>query len=337
MFVQAQTPSGRSLPVAADNPTCFELRSLLKDSIEQNRTKTILLSGGLDSTALASVLKPELAITVAGSAAAPDVEHSKSAAVQFCLKHDVIFIDSQLLPNLVETVISTMKTFDPTEIRNSIVALAGIRHTKRSGYDSVMTGDGGDELFAGYNYLARYYHDSKRLQEELERLWKIMHFSSLRLSEVENIRVATPFLDPQFSEYAKALSVQKKVGMHNGKMWGKFILRSCFEPMLGQLAWRPKMAQEEGSGITSVIQIFVDNSIDDDKYERATQSATSQHVKLRSKEHAYYYQIFLKYFKPPGEQRQTAGSELRCPECGALFESAGKFCRTCGAYPVTPE
>ncbi len=70
--------------------------------------------------------------------------------------------------------------------------------------------------------------------------------------------VFAPFLDKQFMRFAKSVDVETKVGVRNGKKWGKFILRECFESDLGALVvWRRKYAQEEGSGFTSVRNILL--------------------------------------------------------------------------------
>jgi asparagine synthase (glutamine-hydrolysing) len=196
-----------------------------------------------------------------------------------------------------------------------------------------MTGDGGDELFAGYNYLKRYYSNIKSLNFELQRLWKVMHFSSKQVGKVIEVDVKTPFLDREFSMYAKHISATKKIGEYRGQKWGKFILRKCFEEELGkEVAWRIKLAQEEGAAITN-IKNFIINDINDVTFQIESRQALRDGVKIRDKEHLYYYRIFRKYFSPPKEEKC---SYLRCPDCNGCFNSTGRFCHICGAFPVIP-
>ena len=54
------------------------------------------------------------------------------------------------------------------EIRNTCVIFAGISRAKKEGYREVMTGDGSDELFAGYNYLRRYFSHLSDLDAEVQ-------------------------------------------------------------------------------------------------------------------------------------------------------------------------
>jgi asparagine synthase (glutamine-hydrolysing) len=313
---------------------CQELVSLLTESVKHNHADALLLSGGLDSSILASILRPEYSVTAGYGGEAPDLAHARQVAGKYSKKHvEVIFAEEKMI-ELVDSVIQTFKTFDPIEIRNSAVALAGIERAKSDGHSKIMTGDGGDELFAGYNYLARYYSDSQRLEQELQRLWQVMHFSSKKLGEELGVEVKTPFLDDEFAAFAKSVSVEDKVGEHAGKKWGKFALRRCFESELGGLVWRDKLAQEQGAA-TDKFQNYIDEMIDDLTFANKARIAKEQDgVAIRSKEHLNYYAIFRSYFPPPKEESKNC--ELRCTECRACFKSSGRFCRTCGAFPVTP-
>jgi asparagine synthase (glutamine-hydrolysing) len=199
-----------------------------------------------------------------------------------------------------------------------------------------MTGDGGDELFAGYNYFSRYYSDMQRFDSELRRLWQIMHFSSRKLGEYTGIEVKTPFLDEKFASFAKLISVNDKVGEHDGKKWGKFILRKCFEPALGSLVWRPKLAQEQGAA-TDRYQQYIEEMIDNLTFANKKRIAQEQEsVRIRSKEHLHYYAIFRSYFPPPKEEEEEEDHTCRsrCSDCRGCIAPDARFCRKCGAFPV---
>jgi len=311
-------------------PTCGELVDRLEASVERNRAGALLLSGGLDSTILASILRPEYSVAAGFGADAPDLAFARQVAQRYSRRHAEEVFYEEKMADMVDAVVQVFKTFDPIEIRNSCVALAGLERAKRDGHTRVMTGDGGDELFAGYNYLSRYYGDLKKVEQELARLWQVMHFSSKTLGERIGVQVVTPFLDPEFAEFARSVDVAEKVGEHGGQKYGKFILRRCFEPEIGELAWRPKMAQEQGAA-TDRFSGFVEKMIDDATYASKARIAESEGVRIRSKEHLNYYAIFRSYFPPPKEESHC---DRVCPKCHACLE--GRFCRTCGAFPVTP-
>jgi asparagine synthase (glutamine-hydrolysing) len=312
---------------------CEQLVRLLTASVERNRADALLLSGGLDSSILASIMRPAYSVAAGFGPDAPDLAFARQVAGKFSKKHVEVVLDHNVMARHVEQIIQIFKTFDPIEIRNSVVALAGMEQAKTDGRRAIMTGDGGDELFAGYNYLARYYSDIPRLEEEIRRLWQVMHFSSKKLGEHLGIKIMTPFLDGEFESFAKSMGVNEKVGEHDGMKWGKFILRKCFEPALGDLVWRPKLAQEQGAA-TGRYQTYVEKMIDDLTFASKKRIAKEQEaVTIRSKEHLHYYAIFRGYFPPPREEKDCI---LRCPECMGCMNLGGRFCRTCGAFPVTP-
>lgn len=313
---------------------CEELVRALAASVERNHADALLLSGGLDSSILASILRPHYSVAVAFGPNAPDLSYARRVAGKYSKQHVEVVFDHIRMAELVEEVIQIFKTFDPIEIRNSVVALAGIKQAKNDSYSGVMTGDGGDELFAGYNYLSRYFSDKERLDLELSRLWNVMHFSSRRLGEHVGVEIKTPFLDSEFASFAKSISASEKIAEYDGKKWGKFILRKCFEPALEDLAWRPKLAQEQGAA-TDNYQRYVEEMISDLVYGSRVRVANEQDgVKIRSKEHLHYYAIFRSYFPPPREDNSDC--ELRCPECHGCLKQGSRFCRICGAFPVTP-
>lgn len=313
-------------------PTCGELVEKLEASVARNRADALLLSGGLDSTILASILRPEYSVAAGLGTGAPDLAFARQAGQKYSSTHVEEVFDEERMTEMVDAVVQAFKTFDPIEIRNSCVALTGLERAKHDGYSKVMTGDGGDELFAGYNYLSRYYNDFDELEQELERLWEVMHFSSKPLGDKIGVEIVTPFLDSEFAKFAKSIDAGEKVGEYGGHKYGKFILRRCFEPEIGALAWRPKMAQEQGAA-TDRFCNFIEKMIDDATFANKSRIAMSEGVRIRNKEHLNYYAIFRNYFPPP--QEESGDCHKVCPECHACF-SKGRFCRTCGAFPATP-
>ncbi|HEY9387170.1 MAG TPA: asparagine synthase-related protein [Nitrososphaeraceae archaeon] len=313
---------------------CQALRVLLTDSVKRNFSKLVLLSGGLDSSIIAGIIRPECSITVGLGDKARDFIFANRIAKRYCIKHVQVVLSYERLISIIHDLIRILKTFDPIEIRNSSVIYAGIQEARCKGYTSVMTGDGGDELFAGYNYMARYYDDLKNLDEELHRLWQIMHFSSAEIGKALGVYVKTPYLDENFISYAKSIDVSDKIGDYNGKTWGKFILRKSFETCVGkEIAWRSKLAQEEGAQ-TTLIKNFASVVLNDKQFEDEIEKSSLEGVKIRDKEHLYYYLIYKENFSIP--KKDNKKHNLRCSECLAAFVWNGRYCRTCGSFPVVP-
>ena len=126
----------------------------LEASVKRNLSEGLLLSGGLDTSilaGLASKLHKPYCITVAlKGAPAPDIEYAKKVAALFDLKHSIHYFGEEELEEGIQACIQILGSFDPMEIRNSAACYVGLKIAREKGLRSVMTGDGGDEGFAGY-------------------------------------------------------------------------------------------------------------------------------------------------------------------------------------------
>jgi asparagine synthase (glutamine-hydrolysing) len=311
---------------------CAELKFELSESVKRNQCEALLLSGGLDSSILASILRPSQTFTVGWDNQAPDLPYARTVAEKYSKNHtELILSNKNDLLHILQAVIQGLKTFSPIEIRNSSVVYAGIINAKKRGFADIMTGDGGDELFAGYNYLSRYFMDIKGLDIELRRLWDIMHFSSASLAKGLDMEIKTPFLDEKFLNYAKSIPTEKKIGKFSGKLRGKFILRKCYREELGNnIVWRPKLAQEEGAATVN-LRHFLESQYADIDFRSRVEQARAEGVTVFDKEHLYYYEVFRSYFSPPYEEYC---SEARCPKCNGCVSAKTNFCRICGAFPI---
>lgn len=312
---------------------CDEIRQALRHSIERNRCEAILLSGGIDSSVLASTASKFLDLTgiTVTHDNSPDLRYAKIIAEKCSIKHLVKNLTLEDMDDAVENVIRMMRSFDPMEVRNTVVLYSSIAALRQNGFGSVMTGDGGDELFVGYNYLLRL--EDERLEQELKKLWSIMHFSSATIGRELGVAVKMPYLDREFLELAKKIPVSLKVREHGGKRWGKWILRSCFqEEITKEIAWRTKMPLEQGAGTSLLTERFNSCMSDDEFKSRIKRYALQDRVRIRDKEQMRYYEIYRRFFGPPKE----ADCEARCPECQGCVREDARFCNTCGAFPVRP-
>ena len=306
---------------------------LVSDSVHALKSDGIALSGGLDSSILASCLqdkKTRAFAMVAKDFASPDLVHAQLVAKKYGLKLDVIVVDIQDLLSAAEDTIKILKVFNPIEIRNNVVVYLTMKFAKKSGCASIMTGDGADELFAGYNFFKRM--SPKELQKDLERIWSVMHFPSREISRSLGIKLNTPFLEDTVSEYAKKIASDLKIREENGKKYGKWILRKAFEDSLpSSITWREKDAMQDGSGTVGLTS-FLDGVIPDDSFNtKSRHYEEKEQVKLQSKESLHYYEIYRKYFDIPN----TLGkSDLKCPNCNFALNQGAHFCRMCGSYPI---
>ncbi|RDJ30945.1 MAG: asparagine synthase [Crenarchaeota archaeon] len=307
------------------------LQNLLKESVNNCKSNFLALSGGIDSTILASLLekrKVKGITIIAKDFIASDLTYCQLAAKTFGVDLKIKTAETNELLEAIEETIKILKMFNDIEIRNSVVIYLVLQELKKLNQNQIITGDGADELFAGYNFLKNKSEED--IAKDLERILNIMHFPSIDIGKALGITIETPFLDKKIIEFAKSLPVSSKIGKNEDKKYGKFILRKAFEDKIPrQIIWRDKAAMQDGSGTSGLTNLF-ESIITDDKFEEEKKSIQeTDDVIIRSKESLHYYKIYRKYYKMDRNSDQST----KCPYCKFTIHDS-KFCRMCGAFPV---
>jgi len=306
------------------------LDKILGDAVNSCKSNCIALSGGLDSSILCHYLQQRSIkgiVIIAKDFLGTDLTYSQLAAKEFGIELLIEHPTIEELFSAIEETIKILMVFNHIEIRNAIVMYLALKKAKQNGFSGIITGDGADELFAGYNFFLK--KNNNEIQTELERIWKIMHFSTQKIGQDLGIRVESPYLNEKVVRYAKSIPVDLKVGTKDGKKFGKWILRKMFEDKIPkQLIWRKKSPMQDGAGTTDLTHFF-DSLIPTEKYESDLKKFIEKdNVTLQSRESLYYYEIYRKYFKPPTD---TSSTESRCPFCQNDIEPGTHFCRMCGS------
>lgn len=311
-------------------------REIIGRVVEKNLADGILFSGGLDTSIIAfeaSKRRQITAITVGFKhGPAKDLEFAKKMAGFLGIPHRIYIFNDDEMVKAVNEVIAVLKVFDPMEVRNSVPVSIGLKLAKEIRMDSVMTGDGLDELFLGYPWL--FHLPEEELKNRLSTMWEEMLFSSIPIGEAMGINVKTPFLDAEFRDFAKKIDIKLKLNVKDGEKHGKWLIRKAYENLIpDEIVWRSKAPLEIGTG-TTVLPKFFEKQIEDGYFEeKRRQYLENDRVKILSKEQLFYYEIFRKLYGKPSEV-YSAGDGKVCPNCKASLRKDTTFCRVCGAYPI---
>jgi asparagine synthase (glutamine-hydrolysing) len=312
--------NGKGAIIGTERPVDMDigdrLRSKLKEAVERSRADGILLSGGLDTSILAFVARPSTGFTVAlkGSLAS-DLVYSEKIAKLLGIQHKKMEFTAEEALATLPQVIKILKTFD-LALPNDLSIYFALKLARESGIRSVMTGDGADELLAGYSYMAEF--PPKDLGRYIRRLSQNWHFSANELGRASGVEVKQPFLDKDFVLFALEVSPELKV--KDGV--GKYLLRKSFEDLIpAVIVWRRKEPIEYGSGSTKLHEM-INNMVTDREFQSAKRQVD---IRFINKEHFFYWRI---YNQVVGQIPKATSSERSCPCCGA---GMGKYhCRTCG-------
>lgn len=325
------------VPTSADRLEKIErLRELVIEQVLASSADGILFSGGLDTSILAAIASSHgrglhaVMVSVAEGNGL-DEPFALLMAERFGLEVETLRPPLRELLERMPELVLLLETFDPMELRNSIVAYMALEAAVKGGLSRVLTGDAADELFAGYSFM--FNMAPERLPSYVRHLNEIMHFTSQVIGRNLGIGVDCPYLAPPVRNFALSLGHEDLVCEYEGRIVGKRILREAFSGLLAdQITWRLKTPIEYGSGSTALKQL-TQQCVTDSEFDREREhAALHDSVKLRDKEQCFYYRIYRRTFPPPMKRAKGAKT---CKECqGPVTRTDMTYCRICGAYPI---
>jgi asparagine synthase (glutamine-hydrolysing) len=253
------------------------------------------LSGGLDSSTMSALAKKycdDLQTFAAGVKGDPDLEFAREVARFIGSDHHEIVLDFNDLIKVLPKVIYHLESFDALLIRSAITNYM-VAEKSSDHVETVFSGEGGDELFAGYEYLKSI--DEEKLDKELMDIIGRLHNTALqrvdRSASAHGTIAHIGFLDPGVVEYAMKIPVKYKI--RNGVE--KWILRKTLEGELPErVLTREKAKFWQGAGVTEMISDYAEKKITDEDFQRERKLKNGWI--LNSKEELLYYRYFKEYF-----------------------------------------
>lgn len=155
-------PAGEASPAGAARALDDMLRGELAQMLDADVPVCVVTSGGLDSsyiTALASQQVPDLAsfnIAYAGEWPADERAYAEEVAAHCGTRHHQVIADPADFPELIGRFVGHLD--QPNNAPHSLSTFALFEAIHQAGFKVALTGDGADELFAGY---ARYVKASR--------------------------------------------------------------------------------------------------------------------------------------------------------------------------------
>jgi len=257
----------------------------------------VFLSGGLDSSLVAAIAArwyeergEKLKTFAVGLQESPDLLAARAVAGHLDTEHhESVYTAEDALRALPE-VVRTIESFDPSLVRsavpNYILAEFTAEYVK-----VVLTGEGADEIFAGYEYLEDFRTEDE-LHAELVRTIEGLHDLNLqradRVTMAHGLEARVPFLELDMISLGLSLPAGWKLAGEGQEE--KRLLRQAFEGWLpDDFLWRKKAQFGDGSGAASVLQERMEESVTEEEFERERYEVEPP---LRTREEVAYYRIF---------------------------------------------
>lgn len=253
-----------------DEPEAIrKLRICIEDAVRSciHERTGVAFSGGIDSSLIASIaasMNPDIELYTIGLHDSHDIKQAQKAApllgladrltVCECISAE---IESAILP-----VVHAIKSTNPVAVGIGICMYLVSRCAHEHGIGFLLTGQGADELFAGYRRHEQAFDDGK-LDYELE---KDVHALSAQIerdiavARLNGVELCMPMFHHDVMDVAGRVDAGLKMRreapelIRGSKYIRKYILRKVSEHYLpAELVWVPKKAAQYGTGIQNVL------------------------------------------------------------------------------------
>jgi asparagine synthase (glutamine-hydrolysing) len=308
-----------------------EIRHSFKKAVKKRMMSDVdygfFLSGGVDSCIVSHDLLPlfraerakegddrPIPTFTVGMENSPDVMAARAMVDALGgeknVKHTIRAFTPDEVFDLIPKIIYHMETYEAELIRS---AIPNWLLAERAAVDvkMVLTGEGADELFAGYLYF-QDAKNPKQIQNELRRIYNMLGNINLhrtdRMTMAHSLEARVPFLDTEFTKLVMSVDPKRKMVdpeavKNNARGREKTMLRELFEgpnengdSIPTPVLWRAKAMQCEGVGEdwVSILQRRVSSLVSDAEMDEA--HITFPMNTPQTKEELYYRRIYDENF-----------------------------------------
>lgn len=270
------------------------LRDMLSDAVTCRLHDTVAgcwFSGGLDSGVIAALARPhvaELHTFSVGLKDSSDLPYAREGAAFLNARHHEVTTTVEELLGIMPEVVTALESFDALLVRSSLTNYL-VAKVAADYVPAVFSGEAGDELFAGYDYLKEI--PKGKLAKELDAIVHSLHNTAFqrvdRCAAAHGLVVHVPFADAAVVDYALRIPVRYKIV----RRVEKWILRQAMEGLLPRrILERPKAKFWEGTGLGAQIAAHADNTVSNAAF-LAERTLPNGWI-LNTKEEVLYYRAF---------------------------------------------
>jgi asparagine synthetase B (glutamine-hydrolysing) len=351
--------------MAATVESASRLRTALNVAIAERPADVLLLSGGVDSSLLAALASQSaeaapIAITVCldTPSSVPCPVHGPDLTVPCNSDHDAardvvswlgmrwqpIRISRDVAMHALLDLCITLRSFDLGNL-NNIPLYVGALRAVRFGAEQIWTGDDADSLFGGYALHKRHADWQSHVAARIPTIRPPF----VDIAKHLGVKAAFPYLHPEVLQAASAFTrdqVFARVAASDRstpasfvdqfnpavidaevREWGKIPLRNIAEDLLPEdIAWRPKIDLEFGSGMCALEPELASTVSGDDR-----DSLDRTGIRFYNNAHRGLY---LRFLDAGGTIPPVGCDEYGCVSCGGGIIVGRTHCPTCGAWPA---
>ncbi|MFO7967140.1 MAG: asparagine synthase-related protein [Archaeoglobaceae archaeon] len=214
----------------------------------------LAFSGGVDSSLLAAIHNVPL---VSVTANREEKEWIEQAARKLGKDVNVFEFGEEEIVEALKEVVPTIETSDPVQVSIAIPIYFTLKKARELGYDSVIFGQGADELFGGYN---RYQdmdieHLKKNLMQDIKNVGRHDLSRDTKMAYKLQMEVMHPYLQWDVIRAAIKIPPEQKVRSTENGVIRKYVLRelaSCYLPQ--EVAFKDKRSVQYSTRTTAILK-----------------------------------------------------------------------------------
>ncbi len=229
----------------------------VSESVSDCQRVAVAFSGGVDSSLLAKIccdLNKQVTLLTIGFSGSHDIKFSKNIASRMGIEHKVHELNYVDFQENMPRIRQTVNCNNTSHIENCIGYFYICSLAKQNHLDLVVSGNGCDELFCGYDRYRSVYYDGEAEMNRLMERNLTNEFALVKEIEIVagqiSVQVRQPFLSGRFIEFSKTIPLEQKLKGPDD-MIRKHILR-CTALQMGvpeEAAMKPKKALQYGTSI----------------------------------------------------------------------------------------
>jgi asparagine synthase (glutamine-hydrolysing) len=215
----------------------------------------VSFSGGVDSSLLAKICNGfgcDFMLLTMGFEGSHDVEFSKKIAKMLDMEHKIELISAKSFTGVAKKIWDEIKVDNLSWNENCIAFYYVSKLAKKHKISTVVTANGIDELFCGYNT----YRDSisqgedavfEMMDDKLDNETRMMKAVN-KISSEFGVKIVQPFLSEKFIKFAKTIPLQYKIKDKNDLVRKHIIRKLALSiGVPGESALKQKKAMQYGS------------------------------------------------------------------------------------------